>query len=57
MVSDGGLGCNPLDSRFRGNDGGGWGARGRLRVFVRIRIFRIGGIFRISLSPKFRFSL
>ena len=35
-----------VDCRFCGNEG--WG--GRLRGFVRIRIFGIGGIFRISLA-------
>ena len=29
---------------------------GGCAVSIRIRIFRIGGIYRISLSPGFRFS-
>ena len=37
-----------------GKLGEGRGLRG---VFVRIRIYRIGGIFRISLSPNPRFRI
>ena len=42
-----------LDSRLRGNDGVEIrkGAE-RLRVFVRIRIYRIEWIFRISFRPS-----
>ena len=56
---------SPRHSRFRGNDAcrgrfrnssfrritEPMGNGGRPRVFVRIRIFRISGIFRISLRP------
>ena len=33
------------------------GTLGRLRVFVRIRIYRIGGIYRISLRPACAFAI